>query len=1438
MGVDLGELKARLTAEATQMRSEVQAVKKDLSELGEQGKRTATGLNTIDNSIGKTGPEKIMQLAKTLDNLTGRIDLQKKKLAELRNSFETTFDETKKGKINEQILKTEASIIRLENSFDTTAKKLWEMEGGLESLSQEAQQTELSFNNLDSALKEIGLSADQIKLIKNNLNGINPKKLEDQLNDLTGILQKLGLSSSQIEKIVDELKNAETQSGKTKKEFASLAAGLAALGAGASLNKLVNVVKSLSAEALELQNTYRGLNEVSKSVGQNQEEVGRAVETLVAKGFMDAAEAANAYKTALAAGYSLEESTNLINALGDAAAYNREAHLGWGEAVVQAIRGIKQQESSLTDAAGITTNLSVMYERYAKSIGKTAAKLSDAEKRQAAYNGMMQESSLFAGNAETAMQGYAGTQAYFNQTLTTARQELGEAFLPIINQLLQELGPIITKFTDWVSANQEVVVGVVAGSAAVLALITVLGSLVVGIGAVTAALGAMNIAMGPIGWAIAIISTVAVGVTAYSMAADTASGSVLKLAKNQEELNKKLEQTARWTTNDVTNAQADMEKLNKLLEERQKLQAKMEELRSKMSANVKAGTVMSIDPNLANEINKVAQGINDIDKSLRKMDFDTPEKAAEALKKIKEETDKAVPALLEMKRAELQDAAAKNDKIKSMERAMATYEKLNSVQKLDENQKQQLIQVTNTLKAQYPDLHALMDSEGRIRIDNIDTVKDQISVERQLMSASVESARVQITNLKNTAAAQRASVESQIKNYQNLIATAKAVAGITESKSFVKPEKSVMQQTFETLNPYLVSQSKAQVEKYNKELDEAYEDQNKYAAAELEAKRALARLESGGIDAFKYQAPDYGTGEDSKKTKSKKEKKDKSKTSEELRKEAYDLEMATARYNAEYYDQTAAEQIAAYEKIRTKHKQHLKESLDDEREMNLLLKRLNEDSAKSRYEISSSWVTAEDKRMQKSGKSEIEIAQMKVDAWSRVRDRYAKDSEYYKDADDKLFDARKALIAATEKALKDLYSTNTDFLKQEERRLEESGANETEIAQMKYTLWAKIRDSYSKDSDYYKQADDQVYQAKKDLINKIKKDNEDARKKEKSAYETAKKDELADIADRKKAYTDSIDERIAAIDRLIKAEDRLNSEQDYESQLAEKKARQKLLEDAVSPEGRKEYADITKEIERMELEHSRDIRKQNLEDQKQALQDEKSEREKAFDKEKEDVEKHYASLTEALDNYQDDVKLIEAGIQDYRVEVTQTANAQILSDLDTFVADYNKKLASITMASAPTQQANDLQEYNANKDAWDKAKKEGNTAEMKHLNERNEAIRKQYGIVEDTGKLDKLPSYDVGGRVKAPWGMPQHAIVHGGEAIFNPQQLDNLFKLLEVPRSFPTQREQHKETPVQHVNIDMSVGAVEVNDSADAELLYASRERTARRLAAAGGGTK
>ncbi|WP_339271746.1 hypothetical protein NYE54_09310 [Paenibacillus sp. FSL K6-1330] len=1486
MAVEIGELRARMTAEAQGLKAEIKAVKQEISGLGDQGKKTASDIKSMDTAFDKIGAskDKIAQLTSVLDNVNAKIEIQRKKLSELKQSYENAFNDQKKSKLQEQILNTEAALMRLTQTSDQTAQKIWELE-------DKAQKAGSGFKALNNSLKEIGLSSGQIDKINKSIQNANPELLEEQLRQVREQLRMIGLDAKHIDKIEQELKQANAEVQNTKKGIDGLASGLTALGAGMATRQLIQTFTTLAKEARELADSYQGLTEVSKALHVNTEKTIGLAEELSDRWGLSKTAMNDTVKTYLSAGLTLEQTREIMIATADAAVYNREAHLSWEEAIKQVARGVKGGNSNLTDAAGITTNLSVMYKRYAKTIGTTAAKLTEAQKLQAAYNGIMAESAMFAGNADSAMTGYTGTQATFNQTIEMARVELGEAFLPVLGEIMQRITPMIKDFVLWAEANKEVVAGLAAGSIAVLGLITVLGTLVVSIVAVTAALRAMNLAMGPIGWAITALSLVAAGVGAYKLAADAASESVMKFAANQEQLNQKLSQSpANRTAEDVKKLQGDIETLNEILERRKELEETLEGMRSKHGSYIEHGTGFA-----PLEVKKTVDEFEKLNKQLKEMDFSNAEEAGTALKNMREEVEKSTPALIDMAKAELQDVAAKNSKILEMEKTLKRYKELNSVQKLDEAQKQELVTVTNTLAKQYPGLQAHMDKEGRLRIENIGYVEDQISVERNMITASVESAKAQITNLKETTKAQKAAVEAQIKNYQALARVMASISGkaldigMTEGKGSLARVGGMVGGI---VSAGVQAQANAAAAKMA-------EEQNRFAAAELEADRALDNLTSGNLDAFAYKPRDLGGGADDdekKKKKKKKKKEKKGKSAAELAKEqrqaAYDADMATARYNAEYYDQTPEQQLKALKKIQANHKQHLKETIADQRELNLQMKRLQEDSAKSIYEASATWIDRQERKMEESYKSETQIAQMKVEMWTKVRDRYKKDSEYYKDADEELIRAREELnkaqyaassewISKEERRMQDSYKSETqiaqmkidswtrvrdryhkdseeykkadeevyrarkqllksqfadseEWIAKEERRMEEADKTENEITQMKLTAWTRVRDRYHKDSDEYKRADEEVYRARKSLIQDMKKETGDFFNAQKKKLDESLKAELDGIEARKKAYVDAQNEKIKAIDDLIAKEQELNVDEDYETQLAKKLARQEELSTAVSPEGKKALADITEEIERMQLERSRELRKRDLEDQKQKLVDEKDEKEKAYAEERRDTEARYNALKDAFESHKDDIQFIENAIKDFRIGANETANQQILSDLDQFVSVYNAKLSNIAKVSDPSGGANlDLQEYNANKDAWAAAKARGDTAEMARLTARNEELRRLYGVEKDTGKMQ---AFKDGGVVQGSPGEAVPVIAHAGEMYLNPAQQNTLWKLVSGQVAAPT---ASKTDPVvmQMVNhIDMSIEHVDVQDPTDAEILYSERERTFRRLATTGGG--
>lgn len=301
--------------------------------------------------------------------------------------------------------------------------------------------------------------------------------------------------------------------------------------------------------------------------------------------------------------------------------------------------------------------------------------------------------------------------------------------------------------------------------------------------------------------------------------------------------------------------QADYDTLNKLLENRAKLE---EEIQKKQIGLRGSGQARGMNSDLQkrmNELSDLQQKLEDINDDLKVFGADTPEKANKVLADLKKQMDGAVPALIDMKRAELQDLAAKNQKISSMERLVTRYKELSGAQKLDQAQKTELISITNQLKAEYPDLHALMDEEGRIRIQNIDYIEDQIGAERALIQGSVDSAKAYISNLQKMTDAQRVSVETQIKNYENLLKAMQAVAGTQTTGPKKESGTVTLRQANPLLGQYAESYATDNLKPTQDKLNDLYDEQNRYAQAQLELKKLANSLSSSGLTLFFQVAP-------------------------------------------------------------------------------------------------------------------------------------------------------------------------------------------------------------------------------------------------------------------------------------------------------------------------------------------------------------------------------------------------------------------------------------------------------------------------------------------------------------------------------------------------------------------------------------------------------
>lgn len=411
-----------------------------------------------------------------------------------------------------------------------------------------------------------------------------------------------------------------------------------------------------------------------------------------------------------------------------------------------------------------------------------------------------------------------------------------------------------------------------------------------------------------------------------------------------------------------------------------------------------------------------------------------------------------------------------------------------------------------------------------------------------------------------------------------------------------------------------------------------------------------------------------------------------------------------------------------------------------------------------------------------------EYSKFTQDVQSRItsltKDIDANSTAWWKDA--------AAIQQVKDQKLQESFSASEEFIR-----------HNSAIGQMSaeeyYQAWLRVQQRYDSKSssqlerDLRKKADEQVYAARQKLRQeddeKVKKSIEaeeklrdDLYKKQVKGLQDSKKAELDAIEEARKRFVDAQNARIEAIDQEIKARQRANSDIDYETELAEKKARLALLQSAVGKDGIKEREDLAKEIERMQLEHARELEQRSLEAQKEQLEKEKNEREKAFDQEKDAVTDKYDVLLNAFDEFKDDVSSIESAIKDFRVTSNTETNKEILSNLDSFIAEYKSKMASVQSLNQSlelTEEDRDLQRYNANIDKW----YTGDAAARAAAHKENEELRKKYNITQDNGKLDHFAD---GGVVEGRLGEAKPIVAHAGEVILNDGHQKTLFNFINA----------------------------------------------------------
>lgn len=241
-----------------------------------------------------------------------------------------------------------------------------------------------------------------------------------------------------IETAKKKLEELEKQNEKVKDSNSQLDTSYIAMSATAvlSLGKIIGAIKECVNEYNSYTQSMSSLQNVSEYTGESMQDLSGIMNKFGA--YMTKADLATTIKNFSLMGFTAEQTEQMIEALTNSAIRNRNANYTVSEAVRVASEGYRQGLSTLSDSAGVTENLSVMLDNYAKSIGKTASQLTETEKNQAYLNRTMYAAEPFASAMSDYLETLAGKQGQYSQAMRETQVAYAEALEPTFSNIIEK----------------------------------------------------------------------------------------------------------------------------------------------------------------------------------------------------------------------------------------------------------------------------------------------------------------------------------------------------------------------------------------------------------------------------------------------------------------------------------------------------------------------------------------------------------------------------------------------------------------------------------------------------------------------------------------------------------------------------------------------------------------------------------------------------------------------------------------------------------------------------------------------------------------------------------------------------------------------------------------------------------------------------------------
>lgn len=314
---------------------------------------------------------------------------------------------------------------------------------------------------------------------------------------------------SMVDKISGSLKSVESRMAGFSQKTRSIGTGMTALGGAAAVGLGAMVAGAADAEKAQAQLEHATLN-IAKASDQELSALEATSAALEAKGVLDGDNIKMGQAQLMTFGLSADMVNQLSPSLADLAV-NQFGVNATGEDMTQTAN---MMAKALNGQFGVLEKSGI---RFTEAQKKMVLHGTETEKAAAIQEGFAQNlkytNEVAAGTTE-------GNLAKLKVGFENITETIGAALIPVLNQLVTSVQPILNKIIEWMANNEGLVSKIAMVAAGAAALMLVLGPILVALSFLPAVIGGVGVALAiltsPITLVIAAIAALVVaGILLY-----------------------------------------------------------------------------------------------------------------------------------------------------------------------------------------------------------------------------------------------------------------------------------------------------------------------------------------------------------------------------------------------------------------------------------------------------------------------------------------------------------------------------------------------------------------------------------------------------------------------------------------------------------------------------------------------------------------------------------------------------------------------------------------------------------------------------------------------------------------------------------------------------------------------------------------------------------